>query len=356
MDCSCSLEKALATHKFTMQVNPAIPVSADRFDIPLLLPVGFWTSLSGIFLERTHVLMSIIKAGTPLSTPLNYFIYSFGSFLLNFGSIFSLILAVYYFINAFKKKKNIGIVNHALAFLLAFAAATVAGAGLITHASVGIFLSAQLAALAACILLLIASAGESKGRIKVILLLLPVLTFLLLQINQIGFFFPHILPFAEIIDTAAVLLLTGQIIFLVFAGLTTFFAIKWNRKHGLPLFIPFLVAISVLFVSAVSIIGSERARLMFFRIIEVQYILPYSYIIYPLIFSLISFSLALLLTDYTKSRSVQVVRSRAAYALGFITLGSFTPATYNEIAFLILGMSLWLMTLPKLKDMQLQRV
>ncbi|MFH1438845.1 MAG: hypothetical protein ABIJ56_24260 [Pseudomonadota bacterium] len=333
-----------------MQDNPAIPVSADRFDIPLLLPIGFWTSLSGVFLERTHVLMSMIKAGTPLSTPLNYIIYSFGSLLLNFGSIFSLILAVYYFINAFKRKKAVGIVNHAIAFLCASAAATVAGAGLITNASVGIFLSAQLAALAACILLLIASGGESKGRIKVILLLLPVLSFLLLQINQVGFFFPHILPSSETVDTAAVFLFTGQIIFLIFAGLTAFVAIRWNRKHGLPLFVPFLVAISVLFVSVISIIGSERARLLFFRIIEVQYILPYSYIIYPLIFSLISFSFALLLTGDSKSRSVQNIRSRAAYALGFITVGTFTPGTYNEIAFLILGMSLWLMTLPKLKD------
>ena len=334
-----------------MQANQAIQVSTDRFDIPLLLPIGFWTSLFGIFLERTHVLMGMIKAGTPLSTPINYFIYSFGSLLLNFGSIFSLILAVYYFINSFKNKKNVGIVNHAIAFVLAFGAATIAGAGLITHASVGIFLSAQIAALAACILLLVASADESKGRIKIILLLLPVLSFLLLQINQIGFFFPHILPFSETVDSAAIFLFTGQIIFLVFAGLTTFIAIQWNRKHGLPIFIPLLVSISVLFVSVISIIGSERARLMFFRIIEVQYILPYSYIIYPLIFSLISFSFALLLTGYTKSRAVQIIRSRAAYALGFITVGTFTPATYNEIAFLIVGMSLWLMTLPKLKDL-----
>jgi len=314
----------------------------DGFDIPVILGLTFWTSLFGVFLERSQILLRMLKAGGPFSSPISYFVFSLGSLLLNFAALLSVVLILYYLVRAVRTagatRRIFVVMVAALASLSVLSAMT----GLLLEATVLVFLSSQFTALLAALLFMAASLGRRPGLLRNSLIVLPVACFLLLQINQVYFFFPHIMPSTPILDLSSLLLLLGQVVFLIFAGLASFHAARMNRRHGMPIFVPMLIAVSVLFIAATSIIASEKARIMFFRIIEAQYFLPLSMYIYPLVFSLITFSFCLLLAPTSRGRAFKAARLRSGYAIGFITLGTFTPATCHESLFILLGMMLWI--------------
>lgn len=322
--------------------GPGSDVEGDGFDIPVVLALAFWTSLLGVFLERSQILLRMLKAGGPFASPTGYFVFSLGSLLLNFAALLSVVLILYYLFLAIREAGLTRRIFVAMVAALALVSIFSSMAGLVFEATVVIFLSSQFAALLAVLLFMAASLHRASGPLKKTLIVLPAVCFLVLQINQVYFFFPHVMPSMPILDMPSLLLLLGQIVFLVFAGLASFFAARMNRRYDMPIFIPLLAAISVLFIAAVSIIASERARLMFFRIIEVQYFLPPSLYIFPLLFSLITFSFALFLSPSSKGRAFQAARLRSGYAVGFIALGTFTPATCHESLFILLGMILWI--------------
>lgn len=336
----------------TVPADAHAPGSTDEFDIPIMLALAFWTALFGVFIERSQILLSMLKTGSPFSNPFNYFLYSTGSFLLNFAALLTIALIAYYLILSLKRSGALRRILTVTAVLVAGAAVLTALTGLIFQTTVIIFLSSQLLALVASIVLLACLPGKSIGFVKMILMILPVLSFLFLQLNQVHFFFPHLIPSPWNTNIAGIFLLTGQIVFLVFAALAAVTTARWNRKNKLPLFIPLLIAISILFISVVSTIASEKARIMFLRIIEAQHIMSFSYYIYPVAFSLIFFTFALLLTGRTKDHSTQILRFRSGYAIGFITLGTFTPATCYETVFLLIGMVLWLQTIAQGRDIR----
>jgi hypothetical protein len=314
----------------------------DRFDIPVVLGLAFWSSLLGVFLERSQILLRMLKTGAPFASPLGYLAFSVGSLLLNFAALLSIVLVIYYLILAVRNATP----ARRIFVIMAAAPATVsilsAVTGLILEATVVIFLSSQFMALLAALLYMATALRRASGPLRNTLVVLPVVCFLLLQINQVYFFFPHVMPSPPVLDMSSLLLLLGQVVFLVFAALASFFAVRSNRRLGMPIFIPMLIAISVLFIAAVSMIVSEKARIMFFRIIEVQYYMPLSLYIYPLVFALIAFAFALLLAPSSNRRALQITRLRSGYAIGFMALGTFTPATCHESLFVLLGMILWI--------------
>jgi hypothetical protein len=323
---------------------------ADIFDIPIILPLAFWTALFGVVLERTHILIGTLRAARSLAGPLNFFIISLGSFLLNFSVLLCAVLMIYYLVKEIGSGETPRRVAGIAAGLFALASAAVALLVLIVEATVVVFLSSQIFALIASLILLLLSLPGLRRPVAAVLLILPVLSFLLLQVNQICFFFPYVLPSAQGPVLPAVFLFAGQLVFLVFAGLASWRALRWTRRNGLPLFLPFLVALSTLVVSSISILASEKARAMFFRLIELQYALPYTFVMYPLIFTLIFFSFALLKAGRARDVQAQLMRQRTCYALGFITIGTFTPATCYEALFLLLGMVLWIHAVARWKD------
>lgn len=322
----------------------------ERFDIPILLPLAFWTSLSGIVLERSRLLAGLLSSGNPFAGVFSYLVYSFGSFLLNFAALLSIILVAYYLVSEMRAGGAMRTILAGLASLTAGAAVAAALIGLVLETTVATFLTSQLLALMASFVLMGIAIGTSNGPVKITLVILPVASFLLLQANQLGFFFPHLLSLPGNRSMAPVFLLAGQTIFLAFAAVAALHTAAWNRRKGLPLFIPFLVAVSVLFVSAIAIVGSEKARTMFFRIVEAHYILPYSFVIHPLVFALIFFTFSMLIAGSWKNPSMQLTRKRTGYGLGFVTLGTFTPATSFETVFLLLGMILWIQSISRWKD------
>lgn len=338
--------QAMTSETFGTAPPPALErmeeTGGDRFDVPVVLGLTFWTSLFGVFLERSQILLRMLKAGGPFSSPVSYFVFSLGSLLLNFAALLSVALILYYLIRAIKAAGPARRIFVVMVAALAFVSVLSAMTGLVFEATVLVFLSSQFAALLAALLFMATALGRSPGVVRNSLIVLPVLCFLFLQINQVYFFFPHVMPSTPILDISSVLLLLGQIVFLGFAGLASFHAARMNKRYGMPIFVPMLIAVSVLFIAAVSIIVSEKARIMFFRIIEAQYFLPLSMYIYPLIFSLITFSFCLFLAPSSRGRAFKTARLRAGYAIGFITLGTFTPATCHESLFILLGMILWI--------------
>jgi hypothetical protein len=322
--------------------NRAGDSEGDRFDIPFVLGLAFWATLVGVLLERSQILLRMFKTGSPFASPVGYFAFSLGSLLLNFAALLGVVLVPYYLVLAIRKagptRRLFVIMAAAPASLSVLSAMT----GLVFEATVVIFLSSQFMALLAVIIFMATALRRTSGPLRCTLIVLPAVCFLLLQINQFYFFFPHIMPSTPILDMSRLLLLMGQVVFLVFTGLASFFAARLNRRFGMPIFVPMLIAVSVLFIAATSIIVSEKARIMFFRIIEVQYFLPLSAYIYPLVFSLIAFAFSLFLAPSSKDRAFQITRLRSGYAIGFIALGTFTPATCHESLFILLGMVLWI--------------
>jgi hypothetical protein len=331
---------------FTPPSGLSLPAADETFDIPILLGLTFWCSLVGVILERSQILLGMLKAGGSSQGAFSLVALSMGSLLLNFASLLSIALIVYYLLAAVRAASAAGRILVVIAGLFAALSILSSVAGLVFQATVAMFLASQLMALLATLALLLFSLRLSAGFLVNLLMVLPVLSFLLLQVNQVSFFFPYLLasllPAQAGINVAAYLLFAGQLVFLLFAGEAAFLAITRSLRARLPVIVPAVIALTTLLVSGISIVASERARTMFFRIIEVQYILPYSLFIYPLVFSFVVLTVALFLTGRLRDPTARIRRLRAGYAIGFIALGTFTPATSNEALFLLLGMTLWL--------------
>ena len=328
--------------RFTPASGLSLTAVDEKFDIPILLGLTFWCSLVGILLERSQILLGMLKAGGSTPGAFSLVALSMGSLLLNFASLLSVALIVYYLLAAVRAATAAGRILVIIAGLFAALSILSSIAGLVFQATVAMFLASQLMALLATLALLLFSLRVSAGFLVNLLMVLPVLSFLLLQVNQVSFFFPYLLPARGGINIAAYLLFAGQLVFLLFAGEAAFLAVTRSLRARLPVIVPAVIALLTLLVSGISIVASEKARTMFFRIIEVQYILPYSLFIYPLVFSFVVLTVALFLTGRLRDPSANIRRLRAGYAIGFIALGTFTPATSNEALFLLLGMTLWL--------------
>ena len=339
-------ERPSGAARFTPASGLSLTAVDEKFDIPILLGLTFWCSLVGILLERSQILLGMLKAGGSTPGAFSLVALSMGSLLLNFASLLSVALIVYYLLAAVRAATAAGRILVIIAGLFAALSILSSIAGLVFQATVAMFLASQLMALLATLALLLCSLRISAGFLVNLLMVLPVLSFLLLQVNQVSFFFPYLLSFLPPsqtgINIAAYLLFAGQLVFLLFAGEAAFLAVTRSLRARLPVIVPAVIALLTLLVSGISIVASEKARTMFFRIIEVQYILPYSLFIYPLVFAFVVLTVALFLTGRLRDPSANIRRLRAGYAIGFIALGTFTPATSNEALFLLLGMTLWL--------------
>lgn len=318
----------------------------SEFDIPLILPLVFWTFLMGTLIDRTRLLVSMFRASRFFDSSLDFIIFSAGKFLLNFATIMSFALIVYYFVNlsSLVLKNRVAISLTLISGIVGCCAIILTLIGLIFSQSIISFLTAEILTLvsATIITLTFIVYFRKVKKVLALLMVLCVVSFVFFLINHLYFFFPGYMVYFKWVNLKDVSALGGEVFLLVFSIICVLLLVKWARAKKQSIFIPFLISISVLFTLLVSVLSSKSGGMVFSRILHLQYFQKLFLVIHSAVVSLLTFSFSLLVCSKTEKFDERRVNLQTGFALGFCFIITFSPSTTGEVTFVLLSVLLWL--------------
>jgi len=332
------------------------PVSSDEkkpkeaLDIPLFLPVVFWTGFLGIIFERIGTIIETTRTFRNNFGAMLAIIYPSASVLINF-SIFSLsILVFYYLIKEFSQETAPTRLTGITAGIFAGFSIILSLTETIFETSLSVFFLTEISAFISCLLLVSTGILRCKQTSHRFFIFLPILLQLLLILHLMLFFSPggsnrYFQP-----NMIAFITLSLQLIFLIFIFLITSKAVKFNLQHRYSIIVPALIFLPVVALFSLLISLSDISRRIFFTLLDIHSYMPVSIPIYPIIFGLLTFSIALFLYPDDNKYHFSIWRKRAGISIGLIGLGTFAPQAYYVPLFVLSGTLLWTHTMRNWKD------
>jgi hypothetical protein len=208
---------------------------------------------------------------------------------------------------------------------------------------VGLIVMAQASITALTLLVGFSVLGLRTGWIKKLFATFPVLILIVVGFHQFFYFYPLTTPGWLPSGAADLALVLGQFLALAFPFPVAVYIAYQHLRHGLPVFIHVLVAISGFFPCLVlANMPSPLYRDVFYAMLGMQASLPAPGILYPLVMLPMLFVFSALVGTPVASRAFMISRRRAGFGLALVYLGSFTPLTAPQAAFLLLGLVLWM--------------
>jgi hypothetical protein len=325
---------------------------AWALDVPYTLALAFWVAALELLLNRgTSGLVAHFSSRGPVSQILGPVV-GLGLFMHYFGTLICLALACYVLVVliarpgflAWWRKISVGLLGLAAVGSVALLLTLPSFLGrLDPDRIVGLIVTAQGAATALVLLLSFSILGLRTGWDKKLFAVFPVVILLLVGVHQFFYFYPLSLPSWLPSPVPRSLLLAGHALALAYPFPLAIYIAYQHMKHGLPVFIHVLVAISGFFPCLVlANMPSTLYRDVFYSMLGMELTLPVPGILYPLAVLPLLFIFSALVGTPVASRSFMMSRRRAGFGIGLVYLGTFTPLTAPQAAFLLLGLVLWM--------------
>lgn len=326
--------------------------AAWALDMPFTLALAFWIAVLELVVNRGFGAFALhFSSRGPLSAVLGPLL-GVGLFLSYFGSLLCLVLAGYVLYQliarpgflAWWRKASTGVLG--LAAIGAIAAQillpTILGR-LEPERVVGLIVTTQAAISAVVLLLSFSVLGLRTGIVKRLFATVPVLILLVAGVHQFFYFYPLSMPAWMPASAPETMLVVAQGLALAFPFPVAGYLAYQHMKHGLPVFIHVLVAISGFFPCLVlANMPSPIYTDVFFSMLGMRLVLPAAGILYPLAILPLLFIFSSLVGTPVASRSFMLSRRRAGFGIGLVYLGTFTPLSSAHAAFLLLGLLVWM--------------
>jgi len=321
-------------------------------DVPYILALAFWAACLELVLNRgMGVVISRLPSGGTLSLVFAA-VAGVGIFLGYFSSLLALVLAIYTLwmlmarpgLLAWWRKASTAffgiIVILSVAVLLVYPALP---GGADPDRVVSLIVVAQCSITALAFLLGLSALAVPAGPVKKIFAVFPVLVLLVVGVHQYFYFFPLAMPPWMPSSLPDVMLMVGQALAIFFPFPVAGYVSYQHIRHGLPVFIHVLVAISGFFPCLVlANMPAALYRDLFYSMLGMKLALPAPGILYPLAILPLIFIFSALVGTPVASRDFMISRRRAGFGLGLVYLGTFTPLSAPQAAFLVLGVMLWM--------------
>lgn len=322
------------------------------FDVPYTLALAFWMAVGELVLNRgAGAFVSHFSSRGSISNILGPVV-GVGLFMSYFGSLLCIALAAYILyvliarpgFLAWWRKISVGIFGVASLGAVALLLLMPSLLGRFDpDRVVGLITMAQGSITALVLLLSFSILALRTGWMKRIIATFPVVVLLLVGVHQFFYFYPLSMPSWLPSSLPGVMLQMGQALAILFPFPVAVYIAYQHLKHGLPVFIHVLVAISGFFPCLVlANMPSPIYRDLFYAMIGMKVALPASGVLYPLAVLPLLFVFSSLVGTPVASRSFMFSRRRAGFGIGLLYLGTFTPLTAAQAACLVLGLVLWM--------------
>lgn len=325
--------------------------AASPFDFPLTLPLAFGLAVLEVAVNRgMGVLVTYTSPRGPLAGVMSGLVFT--GLLVNYLSTFMCLVLVGHALGVIVARKG---------FLQWPRKITVSAMGAVTVVAIlalllspllfprsepdrvlNLIVTCQLSITVLGMLIGFTVLTVRTGWIKRVFAVVPVAILLVVLAPQFFYFYPTSRPewFAPGLSDG--LLVTAHALALAFPFTVAFYLAYQHMKHGLPVFIHVLVAISGFFpVLMLSNMPSTLTRDLFTAMLGMQMALPAPTVLYPLATLPLLFIFSMLVGTPVASRSFLVSRRRAGMGFGLMYIGTFTPLTAPQAAFLAAGLILW---------------
>ncbi|MBW2262246.1 MAG: hypothetical protein JRG91_09765 [Deltaproteobacteria bacterium] len=320
--------------------------------MPYTLALAFWVAVLELVVNRGFGAFALhFSSRGPISTVLGP-VLGLGLFLSYFGSLLCLVLSGYVMYQLIARPGFLAWWRKASTGVLGLGAIGSVAAQLVLPTLVGklapervvsLIVTAQVAISALVILLSFSILAMRTGLMKRLFATVPVLILLVAGVHQFFYFYPLSMPAWMSASAPGTMLVVSQALALAFPFPVAAYLAYQHMKHGLPVFIHVLVAISGFFPCLVlANMPSPIYRDVFFAMLGMRLALPAAGILYPLAVLPLLFIFSSLVGTPVASRSFMLSRRRAGFGIGLIYLGTFTPLSSSQAAFLMLGLILWM--------------
>lgn len=322
------------------------------FDMPVSLPLAFALALHEMILNRgMGVLVSQYLPRGAL-TGLSSVLVFLGLFVNYMSTLLCLVLLVHVVWDLVRRSGFLAWPRRVTMSLMA----SVAGASVLAlllssflfgggHSDriLNLLVTAQLSITGLGLLFAFTVLATPTGRVKRIFATIPVLILLVMLTPQFFHFYPLSRPGWLAVAHMDLLMVVGHVLGLVFPFPVAFYLAYQHMKHGLPVFIHVLVALSGFFLSLMLVhLPSGMLRDVFMAMLGMQPVLPAPTVLYTLAVLPLLFIFSTLVGTPVASRDFLISRRRAGMGLALVYLGTFTPLTAPQASFLALGLLLWM--------------
>jgi len=320
--------------------------------MPYTLSLAFWAAVLELVVSRGFGAFALhFSSRGPLSAVLGP-VLGLGLFLGYFGSLLCLVLAVYVLVQLIARPGFLAWWRKASTGVLGLSAVASVAAQLLLPALVGrmapervvsLIVTSQAAITALVLLLSFSILALRTGIVKRLFATIPVLVLLVAGVHQFFYFYPLSMPTWMPASLPGAMLVVSQALALAFPFPVAAYLAYQHMKHGLPVFIHVLVAISGFFPCLVlANMPSPIYRDVFYAMLGMRLALPAAGILYPLAVLPLLFIFSSLVGTPVASRSFMLSRRRAGFGIGLMYLGTFTPLSPAHAAFLLLGLVVWM--------------
>jgi hypothetical protein len=326
--------------------------ASSPFDVPLSLPLVLVLAVLEVILNRgMGVMLTYASPRGPLAGLVSSLVFS--GLLVNYMStLMALVLLVHTIVVIVTRRDFLpwprkitlsimGVITTG-AILLLMSAALLLEQG---HPErvVSVIVTCQLSITVLALLFGFTVVLVKTGWEKRLLAVFPVLVLVMVLFPQFFHFYPLARPGWLGGAVTDVLLVGGHVMALVFPFPMAFYLAYQHMKHGLPVFIHVLVAISGFFPCLMlANMPSSVFRDLFAAMMGMPLLLPAPGVIYPLAILPLLFIFSTLVGTPVASTSFLISRRRAGIGLALVYLGTFTPLTAPQAGFLALGLLLWM--------------
>ncbi len=321
-------------------------------DMPYTLALAFWAAALELVVNRGFGAFALhFSSRGPISAVLGP-VLGVGLFLGYFGSLLCLVLCVYVLIQLIARPGFLAWWRKASTGVLGLVAVGSVGGQLLLPALLGrldpervisLIVTTQAAISALVLLLSFSILALRTGLVKRLFATVPVLILLVAGGHQFFYFYPLSMPAWMPASVPGGMLVASQALALAFPFPVAGYLAYQHMKHGLPVFIHVLVAISGFFPCLVlANMPSPIYRDVFFSMLGMRLALPAPGILYPLAVLPLLFIFSSMVGTPVASRTFMLSRRRAGFGIGLIYLGTFTPLGASQAAFLLLGLIVWM--------------
>ncbi len=326
--------------------------ASTPFDVPVSLPLAFSLAVVEVLLDRgLGVILASASPRGPLAGLLSGLIFS-GLLVGYMSTLMGLVLVAH----------ALGVMVTRTGFLpwprkITFSAVGLVVVGCVLaltispfvpalaspQGTVSLLVACQMSILALALLMTFAVLVARTGLFKRLIAVLPALVIVVAFPHQFYYFYPLSRPDWFPVEVTDGMLVTAHWLGLILPFVVAFYLAYQHMKNGLPVFVHVLLAILGFFpLLWLANMPSSTIRDLFGAMIGMPLVLPAPWVLYPLAMLPLLFIFSTLVGTPVASHSFLISRRRAGMGLALVYMGTFTPLTAPQAAFLTAGLVLWM--------------